>query len=90
MMDAGTCSPFWPGGCSAAISTPSLQGDPKVAHEYMDPARIQHNPIALRIGEEDGVNRPDEFKLLLDMKDKGLGVPPPRMHGQPPRTPTTM
>lgn len=61
-----------------------LKGDPKVAYERMDPGYIQHNPIALRIGEVNGVTGRDEFKLLLDLKDKGLGGPPPRMPGQPP------
>ena len=61
-----------------------LKGDPKVAYEKMDPGYIQHNPIALRIGEVNGVNGRDEFKLLMDLKDKGLGGPPPRIPGQPP------
>jgi hypothetical protein len=61
-----------------------LKADPKVAYEKMDPGYIQHNPIALRIGEVNGVNGRDEFKLLLELKDKGLGGPPPRMPGQPP------
>jgi len=61
-----------------------LKGDPKVAYGKMDPGYIQHNPIALRIGEVNGVNGRDEFKLLMDLKDKGLGGPPPSIPGQPP------
>jgi predicted SnoaL-like aldol condensation-catalyzing enzyme len=61
-----------------------LKADPKIAYEKMDPGYIQHNPIALRIGEINGVGGRDEFKLLLDLKGKGMGGPPPPMPGQPP------
>lgn len=61
-----------------------LKADPKVAYEKMDPGYIQHNPVARRIGDVNGVNGRDEFKLLLDLKDKGLGGRPPEAPGQPP------
>jgi predicted SnoaL-like aldol condensation-catalyzing enzyme len=61
-----------------------LSADPNVAYEKMASDYIQHNPIALRMGEINGVTGRDEFKLLLDLKDKGLGGPPPHLPGQPP------
>jgi predicted SnoaL-like aldol condensation-catalyzing enzyme len=61
-----------------------LDGDPDAAYQKMAPNYIQHNPMALRIGEVNGVTGRDEFKLMLDMKSKGLGGPPPLLPGQPP------
>ncbi|EIZ79123.1 hypothetical protein WSK_2310 [Novosphingobium sp. Rr 2-17] len=58
--------------------------DPKIAYEHMDPGYIQHNPMAKRIGDVNGVSGRDEFKLLLDLKDKGIGGRPPELPGQPP------
>lgn len=60
-----------------------MKRDWKEAYEKMAPGYIQHNPVALRIGEVNGAKGRDEFKLLMELKDKGLGGPPPRMPGQP-------
>jgi predicted SnoaL-like aldol condensation-catalyzing enzyme len=61
-----------------------LDGDPDAAYQQMSPDYIQHNPMALRIGEVNGVTGRDEFRLIIDMKNKGLGGPPPPLPGQPP------
>jgi predicted SnoaL-like aldol condensation-catalyzing enzyme len=60
-----------------------MKNDPNVAYQKMSPDYIQHNPIAKRIGEVNNVSGRDEFKLLLELKDKGIGGPPPRLPGQP-------
>jgi predicted SnoaL-like aldol condensation-catalyzing enzyme len=78
-------------GCSAkqVEANAALAGifdmnrDWKEAYDKMAPGYIQHNPVALRIGEVNGAKGRDEFKLLMELKDKGLGGPPPRMPGQP-------
>jgi predicted SnoaL-like aldol condensation-catalyzing enzyme/ketosteroid isomerase-like protein len=64
-----------------------LHGDPQQAYEQMAPDYIQHNPIARRIGEVNGVSGRDEFKLLLDLKNSGIEGPPPLLPGQPPEDP---
>ena len=61
-----------------------MKGDPELAYQAMAPDYIQHNPIARRIGEANGVSGRDEFKLLLKLKELGLEGPPPAMPGQPP------
>jgi len=79
-------------GCSAkqveankALATLfDLNGDPNKAYDHMAPDYIQHNPIARRIGEVNGVSGRDEFKLMLDMKNKKLEGPPPLLPNQPP------
>lgn len=55
--------------------------DPMKAYAKMDPGYIQHNPMAKRIGEVNGLSGRDEFKLLLEMRDNGQG-PPPLLPGQ--------
>lgn len=60
-----------------------MKRDWHVAYQHMSPDYIQHNPIAKRIGDVNGVSGRDEFKLLLELKDKGVGGPPPRLPGQP-------
>jgi predicted SnoaL-like aldol condensation-catalyzing enzyme len=59
-------------------------GDPDAAYQQMTPTYIQHNPMAFRIGEVNGVHGRDEFKLMTDMKKKGMAGPPPLLPGQPP------
>jgi len=61
-----------------------LDGDPDVAYRQMTLNYAQHNPMARRIGEVNGVSGRDEFKLMLDMKKQGKGSMPPLLPGQPP------
>jgi predicted SnoaL-like aldol condensation-catalyzing enzyme len=61
-----------------------LDGDPDEAYRQMKPDYIQHNPVAFRMGQVNGVKGRDEFKLLMDMKNKGFGGPRPLLPGQPP------
>ncbi|MEC3949619.1 hypothetical protein [Sphingobium sp. HWE2-09] len=64
-----------------------MKNDPELAYQKMAPDYIQHNPIARRIGEVNGVHGLDEFKLLLEMKAKGAEGPPPPLPGQPAEDP---
>ena len=61
-----------------------MKKDWKDAYAAMTPGYIRHNPIAKRIGDVNGITGRDEFKLLLELKDKGMGGPPPAPPGQPP------
>jgi len=61
-----------------------LDGDPDFAYQQMAPDYIQHNPVAFRMGQINGVQGRDEYKLLMEMKDKGFGGPRPLLPGQPP------
>jgi hypothetical protein len=61
-----------------------LDGDPDAAYQQMAPDYIQHNATAFRMGQVNGVKGRDEFKLLMEMKNKGFGGPRPTLPGQPP------